>query len=103
MDVINAGEIITLSEGATMTANYRASYPTAIKAHLVGKNRINAILDQSNCDGIRIYHGKDAEGAQQIVLVGVDKEGNDMTSGVIVDRTIPCPSYCPTSASPLNG
>lgn len=33
-------------------------------------------------------------------MVGVDKNGKDMTNGVILDRLAHCPSVCPQS-SPL--
>ncbi len=100
--VKEAGKQIPLSEGAALTAKYRANHPTWTKAHLVGKDRFNEILSQSGCDGIRIYYGEKEDGSQELVLVGVDSSGNDMTSGVIVDRTFKCPTYC-SSSNPLNG
>lgn len=100
--VKEAGKQINLTEGASLTSKYRASHPTWTKGHLVGKDRINEILAQSGCDGIRIYYGENNDGSQELVLVGVDSSGNDMTSGVIVDRALKCPTYCGTANS-LNG
>ena len=101
LDVKNAGAQITLAEGAAMTAKYRASNPNKTKAHLIGMNRIHEILDQEGCEGIRIYYGLNDEGDQELVLVGVDRLGDDMEKGVIMDKLLPCPSYCP-NANPLN-
>jgi hypothetical protein len=61
----NEGAIISLSEGATMTAAYRATISTG-----------------------------DPKGNNQLVLVGVDANGDDMTDGIIVDKLLPCPPAC---------
>jgi hypothetical protein len=100
--VKEAGKQITLSEGAALTAKYRASHPTWIKGHLIGKDRFNEILSQSGCDGIRIYYGENTDGSRELVLVGVDSSGNDLTNGIIIDRAVKCPPFCSVS-NPLNG
>ncbi len=56
---------------------------------------ILALLAQSGCVGMRFYRGRDAKGADSLVLVGVDKEGNDMTAGLLVNGHMPCPPFCP--------
>jgi hypothetical protein len=91
----NEGAVITLAEGAEMTANYRATINVGDTiGHVVGSNLINSILSQSGCLGIRMYYALDAKGNRQIVLVGVDVNGDDITNGVIVDRGMPCPTAC---------
>jgi len=98
----NEGAIITLAEGAKMTADYRATISSGdILAHAVGKNLFNSILNQLGCVGIRIYYALDENGEKQLVLVGVDSNGNDLTAGVIVDRTKSCPTSC-SLKNPLN-
>lgn len=52
------------------------------------------ILAQPGCAGIRAYEGRDEGGTRQTVLVGVDKDGNDMIGGVLADLSFPCPPYC---------
>ncbi len=96
------GEQITLAEGAAMTANYRNS-PQAYgaRAQYIGKAIIGSILQQTGCVGLRMYYAQDEDGAKQLVIVGVNAEGNDMTSGIIADRTLGCPTYCDNSGSPL--
>lgn len=91
----NEGTIITLAEGSEMTANYRATINVGDTIALaLGKNLVNAILNQSTCVGIRMYFGLDDSGNKQIVLVGVDLNGDDIINGVIVDRGLPCPTAC---------
>jgi hypothetical protein len=98
----NEGAVITLAEGAEMTANYRATINLGETiGHAVGKNLFNSILDQSGCVGIRIYYALDENDEKQLVLVGVDSDGNDMASGVIVDKSISCPTRC-SFKNPLN-
>lgn len=101
MSVDKVGEPITLSKGASFTAAYRAAHPTWIKGHLFGKDILNDILGQSGCMGIRMYYGLEG-GVQQLVLVGVDASGNDMTTGIIGDKSDACPNVCGTANS-LNG
>jgi hypothetical protein len=96
------GEQISLEEGAAMTANYRNSeHAYGARAQYIGKQIIASILQQTGCVGMRMYYALDADGAKQLVIVGVNAEGNDMTTGIIADRTLGCPTYCDTNSSPL--
>jgi hypothetical protein len=91
----NEGAVITLAEGSKMTAAYRATISTGDTIALaVGKNLVNSILGQTGCMGIRMYFALDKDGNKQLVLVGVDANGDDMTAGVIVDNMITCPNIC---------
>lgn len=93
----NEGAVITLAEGSKMTAAYRATISTGDTIALaVGKNLVNSILGQTGCMGIRMYFALDEDGNNQLVLVGVDANGDDMTAGVIVDKLNPCPKQCST-------
>ena len=90
-----SGEQITLTEAATLTRAFRAEFPNEIKASFIGADNIMLILDQEDCIGIRIYNGYDeTERTMSLVMVGVDSSGVDMTSGVILDRMIKCPTVC---------
>ena len=91
----NEGAIITLAEGSTMTAAYRATISSGDTLALaVGKNLLASILGQSGCMGIRMYYALDDKGNDQLVLVGVDANGNDMTAGYLVDQLERCPNVC---------
>lgn len=62
-------------------------------------DQVLAILAQKGCTALRIYHGKDQKGARSMVLVGVDGDGKDMTSGPMCETCFPCPPWCdPDSA-----
>lgn len=91
----NEGAVITLAEGSKMTAAYRATISTGDTIALaVGKNLVGSILGQTGCMGIRMYFALDEDGNEQLVLVGVDANGDDMTAGFIVDNLLPCPVSC---------
>lgn len=94
-----SGSQITLAEAQALVNKFRSKFPNEIKASFVGKDNVNLILEQPDCIGIRIYNGYDqALGRFSPVLVGVNSVGKDMTNGVIVDRLMPCPSYCDTGS-----
>lgn len=94
------GGVISLSEGSTMTAEYRHQNPDKLKGHFFGKDILNKILEQEGCMGIRIYYGIDSEGVQQLVLAGADNEENDILE-IVGDISFPCPDAC-SSNNPLN-
>lgn len=98
----NEGAIITLAEGAKMTANYRATISAGdTLAHAVGKNLITSILNQSGCVGIRFYYAINGTGEKQLVAVGVDSNGDDIVQGLILDQMNNYPPFSP-QANPLN-
>ena len=96
------GEQISLATGSQWTANYRAANPGAVRAHFYGSTILQDIINQANCVGIRFYYAIDDLGAKQLVLVGVDQNGNDLTAGIVADRGAPCPTNCDSGGSTLN-
>lgn len=96
------GSYITLTDGSAWTGNYRTANPSAVKAHFYGKNKLNEMLAQTGCVGLRMYRAIDANGVLELVIVGVNSSGADLTSGLILDRSVPCPSNCDASSA-LNG
>ena len=86
-------QTITLAQGSSNTANFRAAHPTAIKGEYFGLALLNAITSQTGCTGIRVYNGLDSAGNQANVLVGVDINGNDLVNGVLGDRSVKSPPY----------
>ena len=89
----NEGEVVSLEDAASWVANY-GSENTGIKAHTAGKNKLNSILNQTGCVGIRTYYAIDDQGNKCLVMVGVDANENDLENGVILERLPPCPPYC---------
>ncbi len=114
---------ITLEAAVDLTQRYRKASPASEHGGFFWADGIQEILAQPGCVGLRYYHGLDADARYQIVLVGVDANGNDITKGagtsgrptrgakalmaagagaaVLLDQHWPCPPYCPTD-SPLN-
>lgn len=90
----NTGGPIQLATAIQWTTNFRNNNPGAIKAHFFGNIIINDILSQANCIGMRLYNAIDDNNQPQILLVGVDNNGNDMTDGIIADMSHPCPTEC---------
>ncbi|HXB39889.1 MAG TPA: hypothetical protein VNZ49_05055 [Bacteroidia bacterium] len=98
----NEGTYITLSQGVTWTTSYRSANPNAVKAHFYGKTKLQEMLNQTGCVGLRMYRAIDDTGALQLVVIGVDASGCDLTSGLIMDKSFLCPPYC-DAGSTLNG
>lgn len=97
------GEQITLEEAIALTTSYRnSSHAYGAQAQYIGKSIIMAILNQTGCVGLRAYYAQDADGNKQLVFVGVNGSENDMTSGILADRSKPCPPFCGND-SPLQG
>lgn len=104
---------ITLAEAQAWTQRFRKVSPASEKGGVFWGEGIEAMLAQPGCVGLRYYHGIDENGDYQIVLVGVDGNGNDiLTKGslrkrsvatasaagdeaVILDRHWQCPPWCP--------
>ena len=95
----NEGTYITLTQGNAWTASYRAANPNAVKAHFFGKVKLQEVINQTNCVGIRMYRAIDDTGALQLVLVGVTAAGVDLTGGLILEKSVLCPPYCDATSS----
>ena len=79
----NANHLISLSVAQKLTANYRAGSPTNPVAHAYGKKQMIQLLEQQDCEGFRIYYGLNDAGGKELVIVGVDENGNDLYEGKI--------------------
>jgi len=93
----DSGEIISLEEAKQYISAFRSRFPEELHGYFVGSDKIQLILEQDGCVGIRIYNGYDEETqTKNVVLVGVDSNGNDMEDGIILEKLIICPPYCST-------
>lgn len=90
-----------LDQASQWTANYRKKNPDLKKGHAFGEQAIKKILTQKHCVGMRIYYALDEKGQQQLIVVGIDKEGNDLYQGLIAERSVDCPPICGVN-NPLN-
>lgn len=95
-------EFISLDDAKSMTHRYQDSVPegTTISCE-VDKTQLIAMLNQEDCQGLRIYFALNEEERLTTVLVGSDSSGSDMVTGLIIDRMNPCPPTCPPE-SPLS-
>jgi hypothetical protein len=92
---------ISLEDAAVMTRRYRTSNPDALRGGSIGKTAVMDLLRQADCTGLKFYFARKEDGSADAVFVGVDKAGNDMTGGIILERSYPCPPYC-GEQNPLN-
>lgn len=104
------GAYIAKSQAQTYGSNYvnsdRYDATGQYKAHYFGENKLNDILDQDGCVGLRIYYGTKIEGTTiekpELIIVGVDSNGNDiLDEDLILDASMPCPPNCPESGRGL--
>jgi len=102
------GRMIPRNEARQLMDDYQNSPAFPANNHveglLFGKAHVAQILEQEGCVGIRIYYGKEGvlpEGPPQLIIVGTDEEGNDMSEGLILDTGLPCPSYCSSQSTKL--
>jgi len=54
------GGTITLATGKKLTEAFKSAFPTQVKGRFFGKDKLNQILNQQGCNGIRMYFGLDA-------------------------------------------
>ena len=90
-----------LDVASEWTSNYRKANPDSINAHYFGRTAIRQIFLQEGCVGMRVYYALDNEGVKQLIIVGVDAEGNDLYEGLLAERSKPCPPVCGRK-NPLN-
>lgn len=98
------GSYISQSQAKTLGTNYTSSNRFAqtgyIKAHFLGNEKLEELLNQQSCVGLRIYYATKIEistaQTPEIVVVGVDSSGNDILgNNLILDASLPCPPACP--------
>ncbi len=94
---------VTLAEASVLTANYRKRSPIgAFKGGLFFKEAIDQVISQPGCVAMRYYYAQHEGGTPALVLVGVDKNGNDMTGGFLAEMSRMCPPQCADEPNALN-
>lgn len=102
------GEDIGYELGAKMIQRWHKENPDDVLASFTGRNIIENILAQPGCTGIRMFNAINDLGIKQLVLVGVDKDGNNIleyttigedgdlikNKGIVADRSSLCPPSC---------
>ena len=86
---------ISLEFARQLTQNFRSkSNSQETISGLFDKETVLTVLNQSECVAMRYYHGINDEDKNVIVIVGVDKQGNDILDGIIIEKAFPCPPFC---------
>ncbi|TDO26563.1 hypothetical protein [Sediminibacterium goheungense] len=105
---------ITLAQAIEYTKKYRENPEKNLpNSETFQAQSIRSLLNQEGCESFRIYYGKKENNTICSVLVGVDKNGNDILptsslemrtedDGIILEDAFQCPPVCPPP-SPLNG
>ncbi len=92
---VKSNHFFTLAGASVLTRNFRQhAAPGAIKGGLFWKEALRALVDQPECVAMRYYYGREDSGKPVLVLVGVDAQGRDMTHGILLEASIPCPPFC---------
>lgn len=96
-------EFINLEEAVKLTHAFQQSEigKDQTISGVVEKDILFDMLKQENCEGIRIYTALNDEKKITFVIIGIDKNQNDMTDGLIADHLGLCPPYCNYEGSPL--
>ena len=81
---------IDLDEAGSLTRNYRmAAGRGAVKGRYFSRISIEQLLMQEDVVGVRYYYANDPQGKPQMVLVGVDAQGQDLTEGFVIGNGLP--------------
>ncbi len=100
----NEGDLISDAVSKQWMTNYTSQNPSSLIAHFFGFAILNKIMNQTDCIGIRMYYALNDSGIQQVLLVGVNSNGENILptstggrtadDGTIGDMSFPCPTYC---------
>jgi len=94
---------ISLADAAAHTRRHREAKALPVTAGAFHADQVRALLAQPGCALLRIYHGRDEQGAPTMILVGADAEGDDLVTGTILEWDHPCPPFCSTGNALTNG
>ncbi len=95
------GEFIDLDQAKVYLKKFRIKYPEYIKGEVFTKSFIEELLEQDDCEGIRIYNGIDDDGVGCFVLVATNSADEDMADQLLLEGGNACPDFC-DDLSPLN-
>jgi hypothetical protein len=81
---------ISFQEAKGLIKTYeRIAASDAVIAQYFGKDIVDKILAQPGCVGVRMYYGKPG-----VIIIGVDKYGKEIVTGVLAMPITICPPYC---------
>ncbi|WP_303310708.1 hypothetical protein [Hymenobacter sp. BT730] len=83
------GTFIELGVGHDLTSCYQGEHTDEVRGYFFGKTKLQSLLNQPGCVGIRIYYGQDGTGPK-LVLAGVTNNENDIIT-LVLDAGVPSP------------
>ncbi len=101
------GEKISKAKAKKWVNNYKAKHSkdkNFLSSMLFDKKVVVDMLNEPNCEGLRVYNAIDDEGNEHFVLVGTDANGGNLLpsseeslteSYSLLDNGFPCPPNCP--------
>ena len=92
---IYAGQLKSTKNVAPLTNVHQIAVSSSdVIAQYFGKGIVEKIMKQPGCVGVRMYYGKHADGKFGFVIVGVDKNGKEVTPNVLAGPASYCPPIC---------
>ncbi len=94
--------IISLTQAETETHSFQnnPNFQGLTISSAIHVNAYQELMNQPGVTMLRTYFGLDSNNKLSIIVVGVDNQGNDITTGVILGDGVRCPNFCPIN-SPL--
>lgn len=94
----SAGDYISGQEAENTVTLHCKLYKNEKEAFFFGKNKLLALLEQEDCQGLRIYLGayRNSPAQQNLVIAGVDSKGENIRDkDLYLNRGWACPPDCP--------
>ena len=100
-------EFISVNDASKMNGDFRSIRESMLQTSYQGndtlpicetfeREQVLAILNQTDCTGLRVYLGLNTSTQVCSVLVGVDNEDEDMLGNeYVLERGQRCPEECP--------
>lgn len=87
--------IISIEKAIEITSNYQNSpnFNNQTIACKIENSSLLNLISQPNCESTRFYFALE-NNLLTLVIVGVDNNNSDITTGVILDKTEKCPLNC---------
>jgi hypothetical protein len=82
--IASIGEAVGLKLGTKMVKDFFDAYPEQARSYVIGKEIINAIFAQPDCQGIILCQALDELGKQTLVYAGVDQYGKPIITYPVV-------------------
>jgi hypothetical protein len=94
--------IINLTQATAETHAYQndSQFQGLTKSCAIDKSAYDQLLAQPRVEKVRTYFSLDTNNKLSIVVVGVDAQGEHLTTGILLGNPSPCPYICPLN-SPL--